>query len=222
MRILVVEDEEQVASAISAALQRVGFAVDTVRDGEAAWFAGSTERYAAIILDLGLPKLDGLNVLQRLRKERISVPILVLSARGSWSERVTGINAGADDYLPKPFEMEELIARLQGLIRRSVGNTSSVIGDTQLQLDPHSATVRLMGQAVDLTQMEYRLLYHLMTNRERIIPLSELAEELYSHNHERDFNAVEVLIGRLRKKIGKDFIQTRRGFGYAFVEHRAS
>jgi two-component system OmpR family response regulator len=222
MRILVVEDEEQVASAISAALQRVGFAVDTVRDGEAAWFAGSTERYAAIILDLGLPKLDGLNVLQRLRKERISVPILVLSARGSWSERVTGINAGADDYLPKPFEMEELIARLQGLIRRSVGNISSVIGDTQLQLDPHSATVRLMGQAVDLTQMEYRLLYHLMTNRERIIPLSELAEELYSHNHERDFNAVEVLIGRLRKKIGKDFIQTRRGFGYAFVEHRAS
>lgn len=218
MRVLVAEDEGKVAAAVAEAFQRLGFAVDTVGNGEEAWFAASTENYAALVLDIGLPKLDGLTVLKRLRGEGVSVPILILSARGSWSERVAGINAGADDYLPKPFEMEELIARLQGLIRRSNGRAAPAIGDTRLQLDPNTATVRLHGETVDLTQMEYRLLYHLMTNRGRAVSLPELAEALYSHNNERDFNAIEVLVGRLRKKIGKDMIETRRGFGYVFVE----
>ncbi len=217
MRVLIVEDEERVAKAISTALEKLGFATDTSIDGDEAWFAASSESYAAVILDLGLPKLDGLTVLKRLRAEGIAVPILVLSARGSWSERVAGINAGADDYLPKPFEMEELVARLQGLIRRSNGLVSPAIGDSRLQLDPLTATVRLHGKTIDLTQMEYRLLYHLMTNRGRIISLSELSEELYSHNHDREFNAIEVLVGRLRRKIGRELIETRRGFGYVFT-----
>jgi two-component system OmpR family response regulator len=222
MRVLVVEDEAKVARAVSAALARLGFAIDTAYDGEEAWFAASTESYAAVILDLGLPKLDGLAVLKRLRGEGIAVPILVLSARGTWSERVAGINAGADDYLPKPFQMEELVARLQGLIRRSIGKITPAMGDSHLQLDPHTATVRLHGTTVDLTQMEYRLLYHLMTNRGRVVSMSELSDELYSHNNEREFNAVEVLVGRLRKKIGREAIETRRGFGYVFMGHAQS
>jgi two-component system OmpR family response regulator len=175
-----------------------------------------TGQYAAIVLDVGLPRLDGITVMKRLRSEGVATPILILSARGSWPERVAGINAGADDYLPKPFETEELLARVHGLIRRASGNTAARLGAGGLEIDPASATVTVDGQPVELTQMEYRLLFHLVSNSGKVIPAAELAESLYSHNHERDTNAVEVLVGRLRRKVGKDYIATRRGFGYVF------
>ncbi len=216
MQILVVEDEAKVQRAVAKALKGAGFSVDAALDGEDAWFRAGTQSYAAIVLDLGLPGLDGLSVLKRLRSEGVATPVLVLSARGSWSERVAGIKAGADDYLPKPFEMEELIARVEALIRRSTGTVAEKLGAGGLELDPLSATVTVNGQAVDLTQMEYRLLHHLVVNRGKIITASELADDIYSHNHERDTNAVEVLIGRLRRKIGRDYVGTRRGFGYIF------
>jgi len=216
MQVLLVEDEVMVARALSEALRKSGLAVDLAQDGEEAWYMAGTGQYAAIVLDIGLPRVDGLTVMKRLRSEGVATPILILSARGSWPERVAGINAGADDYLPKPFETEELLARVHGLIRRSSGVTATRLGAAGLEIDPASATVTINGEAVDLTQMEYRLLFHLATNTGKVIPAAELAEALYSHNHERDTNAIEVLVGRLRRKIGKDYIQTRRGFGYAF------
>lgn len=216
MQVLLVEDEVMVARALSEALRKSGLAVDLAQDGEEAWYLAGTGQYAAIVLDIGLPRVDGLTVMKRLRNEGVSTPILILSARGSWPERVAGINAGADDYLPKPFETEELLARVHGLIRRSSGVTAARLGAAGLEIDPASATVTVNGEAVDLTQMEYRLLFHLASHAGKVIPAAELAESLYSHNHERDTNAIEVLVGRLRRKIGKDYIQTRRGFGYAF------
>ena len=216
MQVLLVEDEATVAEALSQALHKSGLAVDLAQDGEAAWYMAGTRHYAAIILDVGLPRIDGLTVMRRLRSEGVSTPILILSARGSWPERVAGINAGADDYLPKPFATEELLARVHGLIRRSSGNTVSKLGADGLEIDPASASVTVDGKDVELTQMEYRLLFHLVSHAGKVIAAAELAESLYSHNHERDTNAVEVLVGRLRRKIGKDFITTRRGFGYSF------
>lgn len=216
MQVLLVEDETIVARALSEALRKSGLAVDLAQDGEEAWYMAGTGQYAAIVLDIGLPRIDGLTVMKRLRSEGVATPILILSARGSWPERVAGINSGADDYLPKPFETEELLARVHGLIRRSTGNAAATLGAAGLELDPASATVTINGQPVELTQMEYRLLFHLVTSGGKVISAAELAESLYSHNHERDTNAVEVLVGRLRRKIGKDFIQTRRGFGYLF------
>ena len=216
MQVLLVEDEVTVARTLSDALRKSGLAVDHAKDGEEAWYLAGTGHYAAIVLDIGLPRMDGLTVMKKLRTEGVSTPILILSARGSWPERVAGINAGADDYLPKPFQTEELLARVHGLIRRSSGTAATKLGTAELEIDPSSATVTVHGVAVELTQMEYRLLFHLVSNVGKVIPSSELAEALYSHNHERDANAVEVLIGRLRRKIGKDFIATRRGFGYSF------
>lgn len=216
MQVLVVEDEKKVSAAIAASLEKSGLAVDLAGNGEDAWYLAGTRDYAAIVLDLGLPKLDGFSVMKRLRSEGVATPILILSARGSWPERVEGINAGADDYLPKPFEIEELVARVHGLIRRSLGTVATKLGGPMLQIDQATATVTLQGQKVDLTQMEFRLLLHLVTNAGKAIPVSVLAETLYSHHHDRDANAVEVLLGRLRKKIGRQFIETRRGFGYIF------
>jgi two-component system OmpR family response regulator len=216
MQVLLVEDEAMVARALSEALRKSGLAVDLAQDGEEAWYMAGTGQYAAIVLDVGLPRLDGITVMKRLRSEGVATPILILSARGSWPERVAGINAGADDYLPKPFETEELLARVHGLIRRASGNTAARLGAGGLEIDPASATVTVDGQPVELTQMEYRLLFHLVSNSGKVIPAAELAESLYSHNHERDTNAVEVLVGRLRRKVGKDYIATRRGFGYVF------
>lgn len=216
MQVLLVEDETVVAQALSDALRKSGLAVDHARDGEDAWYMAGTGHYAAIILDIGLPRLDGMTVMKRLRGEGVTTPILILSARGSWAERVDGINAGADDYLPKPFQTEELLARVHGLIRRSSGMTAVRLGGHGLEIDPSSATVTIAGKLVELTQMEYRLLYHLVSSAGKVIPAAVLAETLYSHHHERDTNAIEVLVGRLRRKIGKDFITTRRGFGYAF------
>jgi two-component system OmpR family response regulator len=216
MQVLLVEDEAVVARGLSEALRKSGLAVDHAKDGEDAWYLAGTGQYAAIILDLGLPRIDGMTVMKRLRNEGVTTPILILSARGSWAERVDGINAGADDYLPKPFQTEELLARVHGLIRRSSGMTSAKLSSDGLEIDPASATVTVKGVPVELTQMEYRLLYHLVSNAGKVVPAAVLAETLYSHHHERDTNAIEVLVGRLRRKVGKDYIATRRGFGYFF------
>lgn len=216
MQVLLVEDEAIVARGLAESLRKSGLAVDHAKDGEDAWYLAGTGQYAAIILDLGLPRIDGMTVMKRLRSEGVTTPILILSARGSWAERVDGINAGADDYLPKPFQTEELLARVHGLIRRSSGMTVTRLGGSGLEIDPASASVTVKGEPVELTQMEYRLLYHLVSNAGKVISAAVLAETLYSHHHERDTNAVEVLVGRLRRKIGKDYVTTRRGFGYAF------
>ena len=216
MQVLLVEDEAVVARGLTDALRKSGLAVDHAKDGEDAWYLAGTGQYAAIILDLGLPRIDGMTVMKRLRNEGVMTPILILSARGSWAERVDGINAGADDYLPKPFQTEELLARVHGLIRRSSGMTATKFSSEGLEIDPASATVTIKGVPVELTQMEYRLLYHLVSNVGKVIPAAVLAETLYSHHHERDTNAIEVLVGRLRRKVGKDYIATRRGFGYFF------
>lgn len=216
MQVLVAEDEAKVAAAIAASLRKSGLAVDIAGNGEDAWYLAGTRDYAAIVLDLGLPKLDGFSVLKRLREDGMAAPILILSARGSWAERVAGINAGADDYLPKPFVSEELVARVHGLIRRSAGTVARKLGGPLIEVDQATATVTVQGRKINLTQMEYRLLLHLMTNAGKVVSVSVLAEALYSHHHDRDANTVEVLLGRLRKKIGRQFIETRRGFGYVF------
>jgi len=215
MRILVVEDENVIAEAILAALATAGYIVDRATDGEDAWFRAGTEDYDAIVLDLGLPRLDGLTVLRRLRAEGRHIPVIVLTARGSWMERVEGIDAGADDYLPKPFQMEELLARLSAVLRRVAGHSSSSlqIGSLHLELRRQAAT--LDGRTVDLSALEFRLLRYLAHNRGRVVSQSEILEHVYDAAREPDSNALEVLVARVRRKIGADKIVTRRGQGYA-------
>ncbi|MBK1693652.1 DNA-binding response regulator [Chromatium weissei] len=214
MRILLVEDDDRVAQGVTAALTAGGFVVDHTRDGETAWFQGDTENYAAAILDLGLPGLDGLSVLRKWRAAGSRLPVLILTARGDWSERVEGIDAGADDYLPKPFRMEELLARLRALVRRAAGQATAVLVNGQLTLDTRRMTVSVDGMPVHLAPQEYRLVSYLMQHAGRVISQLELTEQLYAQDFERDSNAVEVLVGRVRRKLGADVIQTRRGFGY--------
>lgn len=214
MRVLIAEDEPRVANAVAAAIASQGFVPDIVHDGEEAWFRGSTEHYGAIVLDLGLPKLDGLSVLKRWRSEKITTPVVVLSARGTWAERVEGIDNGADDYLPKPFEMEELLARLRAIIRRSSGNVETAIEIGPLRLDLKTGTAFKDGVPVSLTPMEFRLLQHLAVNRGRQVPKEELGDQLYALNHDRDANAIEAVVSRLRRKLGSSTIENKRGFGY--------
>jgi two-component system OmpR family response regulator len=218
MRILVVEDERRIAADIAAALKASGYAVDVVGDGEEAWFRGDTESYDAAILDLGLPKLDGLTLLKRWRAEGQRFPVLVLTARGAWTERVEGIDAGADDYLPKPFEMDELLARLRAVLRRSAGQAAPVLTSGPLSLDTRQMRVTLRGVPVALSPLEYRLIAYLMHHAGRVVPPTELAEHLYDIDNERDTNAIEVIVARLRRKLGTDLIETRRGFGYIMPE----
>ncbi|TXH38696.1 MAG: response regulator transcription factor [Rhodospirillaceae bacterium] len=218
MRLLLVEDDQRIAREVSAALQEQGFTVDHETDGEQAWFKGDTEDYAAAILDLGLPGLDGLTVLKRWRANDRTMPVLILTARGSWSERVDGIDAGADDYLPKPFQMEELLARLRAIIRRSTGRASPAIEIGSVILDPRQMRVIVAGKTLNLTPQEYRLLAYLMHHAGRVISQQELTEHLYLQDFERDSNAIEVLVGRVRRKLGTDLIETRRGFGYIINE----
>ena len=218
MRVLVAEDEKQIAEDIALALRASGYAVDIVGDGEEAWFRGGTEDYDAAVLDLGLPKLDGLTLLKRWRAEGRAFPVLVLTARGAWTERVEGIDAGADDYLPKPFEMEELLARLRAIIRRSAGQSATILTCGPLSLDTRQMRVSVRGVPLALSPLEYRLLAYLMHHRGRVVPSTELAEHLYSLDHDRDTNAIEVVVARLRRKLGEDFIKTRRGFGYSVEE----
>jgi two-component system, OmpR family, response regulator len=214
MRVLIAEDETTVATAVAKAVTRSGFVSDVVSDGEEAWFRGSTESYIAIILDLGLPGLDGLTVLRRWRAEGIKTPVIILSARGTWAERVGGIDIGADDYLPKPFEMEELISRLRAVVRRSGGLASTAIEAGPLRLDLKTSAATLSGEIIDLTPLEFRLLHHMALHRAELVSKEDLSEQLYAVNHDRDPNAIEALISRLRRKLGKDMIESKRGFGY--------
>jgi len=214
MRVLLVEDDERLAAGVRDALTGAGFLVEREQDGEAAWFKGDTEDYAAIILDLGLPSLDGLSILKRWRAAGQRIPVLILTARGDWHERVEGIDAGADDYLPKPFRMEELLARLRALVRRAAGQASAVLVNGPLMLDTRRMAVSVDGAPLRLSPQEYRLLSYLMQHAGRVVSQLELTEQLYAQDFERDSNAVEVLVGRVRRKLGVDLIQTRRGFGY--------
>jgi two-component system, OmpR family, response regulator len=214
VRILLAEDDKRIADNVAAALALAGFAVDLQRDGEEVWFRGDTEVYDAVVLDLGLPTLDGLTILKRWRRSGRTMPVLVLTARGNWDERVEGIDAGADDYLTKPFRIEELVARLRALIRRSSGNPSPVIEAGGVALDTRQMRVSRAGQPIAFTPQEYRLVSYLMHHRGRVVDQAELTEHLYLQDFERDSNAVEVLVGRVRRKLGPDVIETRRGFGY--------
>jgi DNA-binding response OmpR family regulator len=214
MRVLLVEDEPLIAEDVSAALRDAGFVVDHARDGETAWFMGDTEPYDAIILDLGLPRLDGLSVLKRWRSAGQTIPILILSARGSWMERVDGIEAGADDYLPKPFEMAELIVRLRALIRRSAGVAQPVVTAGDLVVDTRRMSIHFGGQPVRVTPLEFRLVDYLIHNRDRAVSSGELSEHLHGLDGAADANAIEAMVSRLRRKLGPGVIETRRGFGY--------
>jgi len=217
MRVLLVEDDDKLAGDVARALERAGYVVQRARDGESAGFLGDTEDFAAVVLDLGLPRMDGLSVLKRWRRDGRKLPVLVLSARGSWTERVEGIDAGADDYLPKPFQIEELLARLRSVIRRSAGRPSSVATVGGLTLDERAKKVTLDGAPVELSPMEYRLLAYLMLRRGEVVTQQELVENVYGDD-EQATNAVEVLVGRLRRKVGARWIETRRGFGYMLPE----
>jgi two-component system, OmpR family, response regulator len=221
MRVLAVEDDPRIANDLSAALKKAGFLVETCADGEEAWFRGDTEAYDLIVLDLGLPKLDGLTVLKRWRAGGCEVPVLVLTARGSWAERVEGIDAGADDYLPKPFRMEELVARARALIRRSAGRGTPLQEHGKLSLDPARMEVAVDGKPVAVSALEYRLLSYLMLHRDRVLPPVEILEHLYGDEDSREANALEALVARLRRKLGPGVIGTRRGFGY-FLEGAAA
>jgi two-component system OmpR family response regulator len=218
MRVLLVEDDRRIASDVACALEAAGYLVETVSDGEKAWFRGDTEDYGAIILDLGLPAMDGLAVLKRWRANGRHTPVLILTARGSWAERVDGIDAGADDYLPKPFRMEELLARLRSIVRRSAGHAAPVVEAGEITLDERQMKVSLRGVPVSLSPLEYRLVSYLLLHRGRVVSQHELDENAYGHGEDHDSNALEVLIGRVRKKLGAESIETRRGFGYIIAE----
>ena len=214
MRVLVVEDDPRIARRLISGLEEAGYAVDYEKNGEEAWFRGDTEDYDAIILDLGLPRMDGLTVLKKWREGGRDVPVLILTARGAWAERVAGIDAGADDYLAKPFVMEELLARLRALLRRAAGRASPLIAIGRVVLDTRQMRITVDGDPIALSPLEYRCLSYLMHHAGRVVPPTELMEHLYAHDHDRETNAVEVLIGRVRRKLGVDLIETRRGFGY--------
>lgn len=218
MRILLVEDDPLITRDVTRHLASNGYVVEHEKDGEAGWFRGDSEDFAAAVLDLGLPELDGLSVLKRWRQSERELPVLILTARGSWQERVEGIDAGADDYLAKPFQMPELLARLRAIIRRSQGTASPVLRAGGLSIDPRTKVASLNDMPVDLTPLEYRCLTYLMAHGDRHVSQMELTEQLYAQDFERESNSVEVLIGRLRKKFGKTLISTRRGYGYRIGE----
>ena len=214
MRILVIEDEAEVRAQIGGELARAGYVVDTSSDGEEGWFKGETENYAAIIIDLGLPKLDGLSVVRRWRAAGVTTPVLMVTARAAWMERVEGIDAGADDYLPKPFYGEELLARLSAVLRRSAGYAAPLLKAGNISVDTRRMTVSMNGRNVSLTPLEFRLLRYLMHNSGRVVAPAELFEHLYASEQDAGSNALEVLVNRTRKKLGNAVIATRRGFGY--------
>jgi len=220
MRILIAEDEPHLSRQLTSALTDTGYAVDCALDGERADFLGATEPYDAVILDLGLPKIDGLTVLRRWREAGIATPVLVLTARDSWHEKVRGIDGGADDYVAKPFQMEEVLARLRALIRRASGQVTLEIRSGAVVLDPRNARVTLGGAPVKLTGHEFRVLSYLMHHRDRVVSQAELTEHIYAQDFDRDSNTVEVFIARLRRKLGASFIETVRGLGYRIESER--
>ena len=214
MRVLLIEDDNRIATDIASALGEAGFAVFREIDGGAAHQLGATEDFAAIILDLGLPTLDGLDVLRAWREAGIRIPVLILTARGSWMERVNGMNAGADDYLPKPFHMEELIARLRALIRRAAGEPAPIRRHGDLVIDTRQKEISRAGRTVSLTPQEFRAINYLVINSGRVVSATELIAHVHGDCDAVTANAMEALIGRLRRKIGSELIETRRGFGY--------
>ncbi|MEL6962163.1 MAG: response regulator transcription factor [Pseudomonadota bacterium] len=214
MRVLLVEDEEDLARQLQESLVDAGYAVDVAHDGEEGHYLGANEPYDAIVLDLGLPILDGITVLERWRRDGLATPVLILTARDRWSEKVAGFDAGADDYVAKPFHMEEVLARLRALVRRAAGHASAEMSCGPVHLDTRSAKVSVDGQPIKLTAQEYRLLAYLMHHQDKIVSRTELTEHLYDQDFDRDSNTIEVFVGRLRKKLGVDVIQTARGLGY--------
>lgn len=218
MRALVVEDDFDLSRSIQQAMVQAGFAVDVAHDGEDGAFLGETEPYDVIVLDLGLPILDGVAVLKRWRAGGITTPVLILTARDGWSEKVKGFDAGADDYLTKPFHIEELLARLRALIRRAAGKTQAVMSMAGLSLDPSSKRVELNGTLLTLTAHEYKILHYMMLHAGEVISRTVLTEHIYDQDFDRDSNTIEVFVGRLRKKIGAERIETLRGLGYRLRE----
>ena len=212
------EDESALAGQLAAALEHAGYAVDCAADGEHADFLGQTEQYDAVVLDLGLPRIDGLTVLKRWRDAGLLVPVLVLTARDSWHEKVLGIDSGADDYVAKPFRIEEVLARLRALIRRASRQVVPELRCGSLSVDPRAARVTVGGSPIKLTSHEFRVLSYLMHHRDRVVSQAELNEHIYAHSADRDSNTVEVFITRLRRKIGAAFIETVRGLGYRMRE----
>ncbi|HEV2506686.1 MAG TPA: response regulator transcription factor [Mesorhizobium sp.] len=214
MRVLIAEDDRRIAQALGQALGAAGFTIEFASKGEDVWFRGDTETFDAVILDLGLPDLDGLTILKRWRRAARNMPVLILTARGQWNERVEGIEAGADDYVVKPFRIEEVVARIRALVRRAGGFSSSQIEVGQYMLDTRMKQVTRDGLPISLTPQEYRLFAFMVHQRARVVSQLEITEHLYSQDFARDSNSVEVLVARLRKRLGADVIVTRRGLGY--------
>jgi two-component system OmpR family response regulator len=215
---LVVEDDPDLNRQLVSALGDAGYAVDTATDGEEGHFLGDTEPYDAVILDIGLPVMDGVSVLEAWRREDRKMPVLILTARDRWSDKVAGFDAGADDYVAKPFHMEEVLARVRALLRRASGNASSELACGDLTLDTSSARVAVNGTAIKLTSLEFRLLSYMMHHKGKVISRTELVEHLYDQDFDRDSNTIEVFVGRLRKKLGIDVLKTVRGLGYCLSE----
>ncbi len=218
MRLLVVEDDPDINRQLVSALQNAGYVVDSAKDGEEGHYLGDTEPYDAVILDLGLPVLDGVSVLERWRRGGKKMPVLILTARDRWSDKVAGFDAGADDYVAKPFHMEEVLARVRALLRRSAGHATSELSCGPLLLDTKSARVTVNGTAIKLTSLEFRLLAYLMHHKGKVVSRTELVEHLYDQDFDRDSNTIEVFVGRLRKKLGVDVLHTIRGMGYCVSE----
>ncbi len=214
MRLLLAEDDAQLRKTLAARLREAGYAVDAAPDGEEALFLGGNEPYDVIVLDLGLPEMDGLTVLKRWRGQGVGAPVLVLTARGAWHEKVEGLRAGADDYLTKPFHVEELLARLQALVRRASGRSTPALAIGRLSLDEARQEARMDGAPVRLTGTEFRMLRYLMLHPDRVFSPSHLIEHVYDFNEEKESNVIEVYVSRLRRKLGKAVIGTRRGQGY--------
>ncbi len=218
MRILVVEDDKDLNRQLVESLRQNGYVVDKAFDGEEGHFLGDTEPYDAIVLDLGLPVLDGVSVLSKWRRAGKKTPVLILTARDRWSDKVAGFDAGADDYVTKPFHMEEILARLRALVRRAAGHASSELACGPVTLDSANAKVTVDGKAIKLTSLEFRLLSYLMLHSGKVVSRTELVEHLYDQDFDRDSNTIEVFVGRLRKKLGVEVLQTIRGMGYTISE----
>lgn len=218
MRVLIVEDEPSLGQQLKNTLEGAGYAIDLATDGEEGLFLGQTENYDAVVLDLGLPEIDGLTVLDRWRRDGKVMPVLVLTARDSWSDKVAGLDAGADDYVAKPFQSEELIARLRALIRRASGNASSELTAGDIRLDTRSGKVTKAGDPVKMTAQEYKLLSYLLHHKGKVVSRTELIEHIYDQDFDRDSNTIEVFVTRIRKKLGQDVITTIRSLGYSLED----
>jgi len=218
MRVLVVEDEPDLAQQLAATLRDSGYAVDVAKDGEEGQFLGETEPYDAVVLDLGLPLIDGVSVLENWRRKGKTMPVLILTARDRWSEKVAGFDAGADDYVTKPFQMEEMLARLRALIRRAAGHASADIECGPVRVDTRNGRVTVSGVSVKLTAQEFKIVSYLAHHKGKVVSRTELTEHIYDQDFDRDSNTIEVFIGRLRKKLAAPVIETVRGLGYRMIE----